>query len=80
MPAGAASVRKLYTYHLNHTDLDNLMIAILKAHSSCTPAMADEAFKKEHRFAGEEVDICGRWDADSDCIRHLQASGSPTIP
>jgi hypothetical protein len=80
MPAGAASVRKLYTNHLNHTVLDNLMIAILKAHTSCTPIMVDEAFKKEQRFAGEEVDICGRWDADSDCIRRLQASGNPIIP
>jgi hypothetical protein len=80
MPTGEASVRKLYTNHLNHTVLDNLMIAILKAHTSCTPIMVDDAFKKEHRFAGEEVDICGRWEADSDCIRHLQASGNPTIP
>lgn len=80
MPAGEASIRKLYVNHLNHTVLDNLMIAILKAHTSCTPVMVDEAFKKEHRFAGEEVDICGRWDADSDCIRQLQASGNPTIP
>jgi hypothetical protein len=80
MPAGENSIRKLYTNHLNHTVLDNLMIAILKAHSSCTPAMVDEAFKNEPRFAGEEVDICGRWDADSDCIRHLQACARATIP
>jgi len=80
MPSGEASVRKLYANHLNHTVLDNLMIAILKGHTSCIPVMVDEAFKKERRFAGEEVDICGRWDADSDCIRHLHASGNPTIP
>ncbi|KUJ20815.1 uncharacterized protein LY89DRAFT_779513 [Mollisia scopiformis] len=80
MVTGEASVRKLYTNHLNHTVLDNLMLTILKAHTFCPPVMVDDAFKKEHRFAGEEVDICGRWDADSDCIRHLQASGSPTIP
>jgi hypothetical protein len=80
MPTGNASVRKLYINHLGHTVLDNLMIAILKGHTSCTPIMVDEAFKKESRFAGEEVDICGRWDADSDCIRHLNASGIPTIP
>lgn len=80
MPSGEASIRRLYTNHLNHTVLDNLMIAILKAHTSCTPVMVDEAFKKERRFAGEEVDICGRWDADSDCIRHLHATGNPSIP
>ena len=60
MPSGEASVRRLYTNHLNHTVLDNLMIVVLKAHTSCTPIMIDEAFKKEHRFVGEEVDICGR--------------------
>ncbi|PVH82419.1 hypothetical protein DL98DRAFT_586407 [Cadophora sp. DSE1049] len=80
MREAPATVRKLYTNHLNHTVLDNLMIAILKAHTSCAPATVDDAFKKEHRFVGEEVDICGRWDADSDCIRQLQALGNPTIP
>jgi len=80
MPVGEASVRKLYTNHLNHTVLDNLMMAILKAHTSCSPSVVDDAFKKETRFAGEEVDICGRWDADSSCIRALLASGIPNIP
>jgi hypothetical protein len=80
MPTGEASIRKLYTNHLNHTVLDNLMIAILKAHTSCLPSVVDDAFKKEQRFVGEEVDICGRWDADSKCIRALQANGNPTIP
>lgn len=80
LASGENSIRKLYTNHLNHTVLDTLMISILKSHTSCVPEMVDEAFKKEHRFAGEEVDICGRWDADSDCIRQLQANGSPTIP
>jgi hypothetical protein len=80
MPVREASVRKLYINHLNHTVLDNLMMAILKAHTSCLPSVVDDAFKKEPQFAGEEVDICGRWDADSRCIRALQANGIPTIP
>jgi hypothetical protein len=80
LPTGEASVRKRYTNHLNHTVLDNLMMAILKAHTSCLPSVVDDAFKKELRFAGEEVDICGRWDADSRCIRVLLAHGIPTIP
>jgi hypothetical protein len=29
---------------------------------------------------GEEVDICGRWDADSDCVRSLLAQGEAAIP
>ena len=74
------SLRKLYVNDLGHTILDQLMIAILKAHTSCLPSVVDVHFKKDKRFAGEEVDICGRWDADSDCIRTLLANGIAGIP
>ena len=65
---------------LGHTILDQLMIAILKGHTSCFPSVVDVHFKKDKRFAGEDVDICGRWDADSDCIRTLLARGIAGIP
>ena len=65
---------------LGHTVFDNLMLAILKAHTSTLPGMVDESLRDEKRFPGEEVDICGRWDADSDCIRALVNAGIPTIP
>ena len=74
------SVSKLYKNDLGHTVLDNLMITILRSHTSCSADMIDNAFSKNHRFAGEEVDICGRWDADSDCVRQLLAKGNPAIP
>ncbi|KAI9807444.1 MAG: hypothetical protein M1833_000189 [Piccolia ochrophora] len=74
------SLRKLYTNDIGHTVLDNLMIAILKAHTICTPGDIDDNLKRERRFAGEEVNICGRWDADSDCIRALLARGECRIP
>ena len=74
------SLRKLYVNDLGHTILDQLMITILKAHTSCLPSVVDVAFKKEKRFEGEEVDICGRWDADSDCVRTLMANGNSRIP
>ena len=74
------SLRKLYVNDLGHTVLDQLMIAILKAHTSCLPSVVDVHFKKDKRFAGEDVDICGRWDADSDCIRTLVANGIAGIP
>lgn len=74
------SLRKLYVNDLGHTILDQLMIAILKGHTSCSPSVVDIHFKKDRRFAGEEVDICGRWDADSDCIRTLIAKGTAGIP
>ena len=69
------SLRKLYVNDLGHTILDQLMIAILKAHTSCLPSVVDFHFKKDKRYAGEDVDICGRWDADSDCIRTLLEKG-----
>lgn len=74
------SLRKLYINNLGHTILDHLMISILKAHTSCLPSVVDVIYKKEKRFEGEEVDICGRWDADSDCIRALLANGTSGIP
>ena len=74
------SLRKLYVNDLGHTVLDQLMMGILKAHTSCLPVVVDVAFKKERRFEGEDVDICGRWDADSDCIRTLLANGTSVVP
>ena len=73
-------LQKRYTNDLGHTVLDHLMMGILKAHTSCPPVVVDVAFKKEQRFEGEDVDICGRWDADSDCIRSLLAEGTSSIP
>lgn len=73
-------IRRLYVNDLGHTVLDSLMLTILKGHTSCTPAMADERLKTMTRFPGEDIDICGRWDADSTCLRALNAHGSPKIP
>ncbi|MCJ1262343.1 hypothetical protein MMC22_002213 [Lobaria immixta] len=66
--------------NLGHTVFDNLMIAILKAHTSITPGEIDDGLRNEKRFPGEEVDICGRWDADSDCVRELLKAGDSCIP
>lgn len=74
------SLRKCSVNELGHTILDNFMIAILKGHTSLVPGAIDDALKGQTRFAGEEVDICGRWDADSDCFRTLLASGRSSIP
>ncbi|KAH0545456.1 hypothetical protein FGG08_000457 [Glutinoglossum americanum] len=76
----ASGLRELYVNSLGHTVFDNLMIAILKGHTSILPGIVDDALKKENRFVGEEVDICGRWDADSDCYRELLESGRLSIP
>ena len=73
-------LRKLYVNELGHTILDQLMIAILKSHTSCLPSVVDVIFKSESHFEGEDVDICGRWDADSACVRALLANGTSRIP
>lgn len=65
---------------LGHTIFDNLILAILKAHTSITPGAIDDGLRNEKRFPGEEVDICGRWDADSDCVRELLKAGDSSIP
>ncbi|KAN0089874.1 hypothetical protein V8E51_018453 [Hyaloscypha variabilis] len=63
-----------------HTAVDNLIITILKNHTSTKPGFVDHALAAESRFIGEEVDICGRWNAASECYRDLLASGRSSIP
>jgi hypothetical protein len=75
-----SSVEKLYINNHGHTVLDNLMMTILKGHTNCRPVSVEDSFANLKRFTGEEVDICGRWDADSECIRELFAEGHATIP
>lgn len=81
--AGLTHFVPLHRYYVNdlgHTVFDQLMIAILKSHTSCAPNVADSFFKNDKRFQGAEVDVCGRWDADSPCIRELLAKGDSSIP
>jgi hypothetical protein len=74
------SLTELYVNELNHTVLDNLMISILKSHTSLPPEAVDSGWRHEKGFAGQEVDVCGRWDADSECVRLLQAHQDGPIP
>ncbi|KAK7943591.1 uncharacterized protein PG986_012704 [Apiospora aurea] len=73
-------IKSLFTNNLGHTVLDALMMTILKGHSSCSPEVVDGEFRGQQQFAGAEVDLCGRWDADSPCIRHSNASSRDHIP
>jgi hypothetical protein len=72
--------RELYVNDLGHTLLDALMISILKSHTSTTPGIVDERLCHQTRFAGEEVDVCGRWDADSEAFRALLSNGQKDVP
>lgn len=78
--AGRNSIMNLYVNNLGYTVLDSLMISIIKAHTSCTPRNVDSRFGTAKRFVGEDIDICGRWDADSPCIRALNGAGIASIP
>ncbi|KAF2828765.1 hypothetical protein CC86DRAFT_347233 [Ophiobolus disseminans] len=75
-----AKLRELFVNELGHTILDNLFMSILKSHSSAKPVVADASLKDTSRFVGEEVDVCGRWDADSPCVRQIYAEGVACIP
>lgn len=70
-----------YTDNLGLTVLDTLFISILRSHSSVTPrVLGVNSTAPGSLFEGADVDICGRWDADSPCVRHLHATGETTIP
>lgn len=74
------NLSRIYANELGHTVLDSLMITILKSHSSAPFALVDPAFRGINHFPGEEIDICGRWDADSDCVRQVLACGDLSVP
>ncbi|KAI2616885.1 hypothetical protein GGR54DRAFT_641478 [Hypoxylon sp. NC1633] len=77
---GKNSVGLNYTDDSGHTVLDTLFVTILRSHSTAQPHMLSSAFTAKSRYSEPKVDPCGRWDADSPCIRQLLASGESTIP
>jgi hypothetical protein len=65
---------------LGHTVLDNLMVTVLRNHTVISPKWIDLGLTGTKSFPGEEIDICGRWDADSDCYLSLVTKGHTSIP
>ncbi|KAI9690498.1 MAG: hypothetical protein M1822_009461 [Bathelium mastoideum] len=63
-----------------HSILDTIMVTILKAHSNCSPGDVDDTLRQDRSFVGEGIDICGRWEPDSECYRILLANGGERIP
>lgn len=80
LESGHIKFRPSDTNSLGHTVFDCLMMNILKAHTYVTPGEVDDGLRDEKSFPGEEVDICGRFDADSDSVRALIAAGKSGIP
>jgi len=63
-----------------HTIFDVLMLRILRSHSSTPLEVVSDNLRGAQGYAGEEVDICGRWDAESDTYRKLIGSGALKVP
>lgn len=75
------SIGANYTDDLGMTVLDTLFMSILHSHSSVSPLILGTNFSASGLlFEGVDVDICGRWDADSPLVRQLHANGETTIP
>lgn len=74
------SIGRLYINEMGCTVLDSLMSSILKSHTSCIPRTVDARAPNGQSFNGEEVDICGRWDADSACVISLHKQGLASVP
>ncbi|KAJ0107676.1 hypothetical protein J7T55_010282 [Diaporthe amygdali] len=75
------SIGVSYTDHSGLTVLDALFISILRSHTSVEASVLGATFATTGLFSeGSDVDICGRWDADSPCIRLLRATGEAFIP
>lgn len=77
---GNASIGLHFRDNKGYTVLDMLFVKILSAHTSAKPIQVSDGFEGQARFPGEERDPCGRWDADSPCVRRLYASGQCRIP
>ncbi|KAI1385355.1 uncharacterized protein F4822DRAFT_342116 [Hypoxylon trugodes] len=77
---GSNSIAVNYVDNLGLTVLDALFVSILRSHSKTTLTSLGDAFIGQTRYHGEEVDPCGRWDADSPCVRRLYALGKAAIP
>lgn len=76
-----ASIGINYTDDSGMTVLDTLFMSILRSHSSVSlPNLGTKSFTSGSNLEGVDVDICGRWDADSPCVRALHAAGETTIP
>lgn len=74
------SIGMLYRNGNGHTVLDTLMVTILRSHTSTRPSLVCSSFDRPERFPGEGIDVCGRYDLDSPCIRRLFASGQTSVP
>ncbi|KAI2471123.1 hypothetical protein F4781DRAFT_143054 [Annulohypoxylon bovei var. microspora] len=77
---GKLSIGVNYINGSSLTVLDELFVTIIRSHSLVLPQTLGDAFIGQTRYPGQDVDPCGRWDADSPCIRQLYASGQSTIP
>lgn len=78
---GENSIGINYTDKSGLTVLDVLFISILRSHSTVdNGVLGSISAAPGSIFEAAEVDICGRWDADSPCIRLLHETGKSAVP
>jgi hypothetical protein len=63
-----------------HTVLDILMLRILHSHSRVRLDTISDSLRGVQGTVGEVVDICGRWDAESNSYRKLVGGGIAKVP
>ncbi|OTB02444.1 hypothetical protein M426DRAFT_13590 [Hypoxylon sp. CI-4A] len=71
------SVGLNYVNNSGHTVLDTLFVTILRSHSSLSSRIVNNT---PIHSTGEDIDPCGRFDADSPGVRQWHALGKASIP
>lgn len=77
---GLNGISELYVNDQGHTVLDNLILTVLRSHAREIPESFGQSLRRPYQLTGAEVDICGRWNADSPCIRALFTIPKSKIP
>lgn len=77
---GIAVTKERFTNEYGHTVLDGFLLTILRSHTMANMKDVDGDLTNTATMPGQEVDICGRWSADSPCFRAFVASGQTALP
>lgn len=78
--SGRAVKKERFVNEYGHTVLDSFLLTIIRSHTIARLKDIDSTLTDSAVIPGQEIDICGRWLADSPCFRTLVASGETTIP
>lgn len=77
---GTAVTKARLINEYGHSVLDSLLLSILRSHTTLKMKDVDGKLDDNAIFPGQEVDICGRWSANSPCYRAFVNGGRTTLP